>query len=140
MELTSRDAVPDLLGHVVPELKEQADAAADLDLYDFLKDVFTDGFLIPKLFSVEADGTDGDVLKRCFRFVEILLASPDTSIGAAAVFQVIEPLFDDERLLVASFPEMGEEALAIAVDTIDPNRLSSDARHALQPYLGKPAQ
>ncbi|MFE6963073.1 hypothetical protein [Streptomyces sp. NPDC057696] len=140
MEVKSRDAIADLLGHVVPELKEQADAAADLDLYDFLKDVFTDGFLIERLCSVEADGTDGDVLKRCFRFVEILLASPDTSIGAAAVFQVIEPLFADERLLVASFPEMGQEALAVAVATLDPDRLSSDARQALQPYLGKPAQ
>ncbi|MFE6759991.1 hypothetical protein ACFVDQ_41420 [Streptomyces sp. NPDC057684] len=124
----------------MPELKEQADAAADLDLYDFLKDVFTDGFLIERLCSVEADGTDGDVLKRCFRFVEILLASPDTSIGAAAVFQVIEPLFADERLLVASFPEMGQEALAVAVATLDPDRLSSDARQALQPYWGKPSQ
>ncbi|MFE6805085.1 hypothetical protein ACFVEN_25865 [Streptomyces sp. NPDC057681] len=140
MEVKSRDAIADLLGHVVPELKEQADAAADLDLYDFLKDVFTDGFLIERLCSVEADGTDGDVVKRCFRFVEILLASPDTSIGAAAVFQVIEPLFADERLLVASFPEMGQEALAVAVATLDPDRLSSDARQALQPYLGKPAQ
>ncbi|MFB6679929.1 hypothetical protein ACFCWG_47635 [Streptomyces sp. NPDC056390] len=124
----------------MPELKEQADAAADLDLYDFLKDVFTDGFLIPRLCSVEADDTDADVLNSCFRFVEILLASPDTSIGAAAVFQVIEPLFADERLLVASFPEMGQEALAVAVATLDPERLSSDARQALQPYLGKPAQ
>ncbi|MEV7402349.1 hypothetical protein AB0N93_18440 [Streptomyces sp. NPDC091267] len=137
MEVTSRDAIPDLLGQVVPELKEQAQATADLDLYDFLKDVFTDGFLIPRLCPVKADG---DVLRRCFRFVEILLASPDTSIGAAAVFQVIEPLFDDERLLVASFPEMGEEALAVAVNTLDPDRLSSEARHYLQPYLGKSAQ
>lgn len=140
MEVTSRDAIPGLLGQMVPELKEQAQAAADLDLYDFLKDVFTDGFLIPKLCSVTADGTDDDVLKRCFRFVELLLASPDTSIGAAAVFQVIEPLFDEERLLVASFPKMGAEALSIAVDTIVPGRLSPDARHDLQPYLGKSSQ
>jgi hypothetical protein len=137
MEVTSRDAVPELLGQVVPELKAQAEAAADLDLYDFLKDVFTDGFLIPRLCSGEADG---DVLKRCFRFVEFLLASPDPSIGAAAVFQVIEPLFENERLLVAAFPEMGEQALAVAVDTLDPDRLSSDARHDLRPYLGRPAQ
>ncbi|MFD5124074.1 hypothetical protein [Streptomyces sp. NPDC058385] len=125
---------------MVPELKEPAQAAADLDLYDFLKDVFTDGFLIPRLCSMAADGADDDVLKRCFRFVEVLLTSPDTSIGAAAVFQVIEPLFDEERLLVASFPQMGTEALAVAVDTIDPDRLSSDARRSLQPYLGKPDQ
>ncbi|MFV5995287.1 hypothetical protein ACNPQM_23300 [Streptomyces sp. NPDC056231] len=85
-----------------------------------------------------ADGTDDDVLKRCFRFVELLLASPDISIGAAAVFQVIEPLFDEERLLVASFPQMGGDALAVAVGTIDPDRLSSEARRALPPYLGKP--
>ncbi|MFJ8978086.1 hypothetical protein [Streptomyces sp. NPDC102282] len=125
---------------MVPELREQAQAAADLDLFDFLKEVFTDGFLIPKLCSVTMDGTDGDVLTRCFRFVEFLLASSDTWIGAAAVFQVIEPLFDEERLLVASFPRMGAKALAVAVDTIDPDRLSRDARQALQPYLGKPDQ
>ncbi|MEU0068040.1 hypothetical protein ABZ027_00445 [Streptomyces sp. NPDC006332] len=140
MEVTSRDAVPGLLGEMVPELQDQAKAAAGLDLYDFLKDVFTEGFLIPKLCASATDGPDGDVLKRCFRFVEILLASPDTSIGAAALFQVIEPLFDEERLLVASFPEMGEEALAIAVGTLDPDRLSSSARHALRPYLGRPDQ
>ncbi|MGW8688671.1 hypothetical protein ACWGNN_48350 [Streptomyces sp. NPDC055817] len=140
MEVNSRDAIPGLLGQMVPELKEQAQAAEDLDLYDFLKDVFTDGFLIPRLCSMTADGADDDVLKRCFRFVELLLASPDTSIGAAAVFQVIEPLFDEEPLLVASFPQMGGEVLAVAVGTIDPDRLSPQARRALQPYLGKPNQ
>jgi hypothetical protein len=140
MEGNSRDAVSGLLGEMVPELKDQAVSAAGMDLYDFLKDVFTDGFLIPKLCSAAADSADGDVLRRCFHFVEILLASPDTSIGAAAVFQVIEPLFDEERLLVASFPHMGKEALAVAVDTLDPDRLSSSARHALRPYLEKPDQ
>ncbi|MEU6658868.1 hypothetical protein [Streptomyces sp. NPDC046821] len=136
MEAKSREAIPGLLGDLVPELKERAEAEANLDLYDFLKDVFTDGFLIPRLCSPRAGGADGDVLERCFRFVEVLLASPDASIRAAAAFQVIEPLFDDERLLTASFPEMGEAALALAVDTLDPDRLSSGARQALQAYLG----
>ncbi|MFJ9034661.1 hypothetical protein ACIRQP_40735 [Streptomyces sp. NPDC102274] len=120
---------------MVPEVKEQAEAAADLDLYDFLKDVFTDGFLVPLLNSAQTHGADDGVLTRCFRFVEILLTSPDASIRSAAAFQVIEPLFDDERLLVASFPEMGEEALAIAADTLDLDRISSDARSILRPYL-----
>ncbi|MET4642060.1 MULTISPECIES: hypothetical protein [Streptomyces] len=75
MEVEFRGAIPALLGHVAPEVKEQAEAAADLNLYDFLKDVFTDGFLVPLLYSAQRDGADDDVLTRCFRFVEILLTS-----------------------------------------------------------------
>ncbi|ROQ66571.1 hypothetical protein EDD93_0979 [Streptomyces sp. 840.1] len=123
---------------MVPEVQEQAEAASDLDLYDFLKDVFTDGLLVPLLHSAQThDAADG-ALARCFRFVEILLTSPDASIRSAAAFQVIEPLFDDERLLVASFPAMGEEALAVAADTLDLDRISSDARSVLRPYLSCP--
>ncbi|MFI6863180.1 hypothetical protein ACIBKZ_25345 [Streptomyces sp. NPDC050421] len=138
MEVTSRAAIPALLGHVVPEVKEQADAAAGADLYDFLKDVFTDGFLVPLLRSARTGGADDDVLTRCFRFVEILLTSHDASIRSAAAFQVIDPLFADERLLVASFPEMEEETLAIAADTLDLDRVSPDARSILRPYLSGP--
>lgn len=139
MEVESRAAIPALLGRVVPEVQEQAEAASDLDLYDFLKDVFTDGFLVPLLHSTHTHGAAADgVLARCFRFVEMLLTSTDASIRSAAAFQVIEPLFDDERLLVASFPAMGEEALAIAADTLDLDRISSDARSVLRPYLSGP--
>lgn len=46
---------------------------------------------------------------------------------------MIDPLLDDERLLVAAFLEMGREALTIAADILDLDWISSHARSILRP-------
>ncbi|MFE4538585.1 SMI1/KNR4 family protein [Streptomyces scopuliridis] len=54
----------------------------------------------------------------------------------AGYFQVVEPLFSSEELLVAAVPVMGEENLRLTLTELDTERLSSRARAALAEHHG----
>ncbi|MCX4586540.1 hypothetical protein [Streptomyces sp. NBC_01481] len=139
-----RREIPGLLLRMVPESRRIIEAAAGapagqavsgsmewFDLYDFLSAVFR-GLLSPALTE---KNRDDDLLARSFDFVETVLRSSNESVSGAGYFQVVEPLFGSEDLLVAAVPVMREETLRLTLSELDTERLSSGARAALVDYL-----
>jgi hypothetical protein len=140
-----RRQIPGLLLRMVPETRVLLEAAASapaeqavvgemewFDLYDFLSDVFFRGVLRPALAEEEPDE---DMLDRSFDFTETILRSSNESVSGAVYFQVVEPLFGSEELLVAAIPLMREETLRLTLSELDPDRLSSASRDALATFL-----
>ncbi|MDQ1050507.1 hypothetical protein [Streptomyces sp. V4I2] len=140
-----RRQIPGLLLRMVPETRVLLEAAASapagqavvgemewFDLYEFLSDVFFRRVLRPALTEEEPNE---DLLRRSFDFTETLLRSSNESVSGAAYFQVVEPLFGSEELLVAAIPLMREETLRLTLSELDPGRLSSASRDALANFL-----
>jgi hypothetical protein len=141
----NRRQIPGLLLRMVPESRGPIETAVGVsaeqavvgdmdwfDLYDFLSGVFFRGVVRPALLEEERKS---DLLGRIFDFVEMLLRSSNESVSGAAYFQVVEPLFGSEDLLVAAMPLMQEEALRLTLSELDPERLSPASREALADFL-----
>lgn len=145
MDITQRREIPPLLLQLVPESGQNISAAAGgpaeevvagefdwIDFYDFLSSVFYRGLLLPELQNADPDA---DLLDRCFKFVEILLASPIESISTGAYFETLEPLFENESLLVSAFPLLGVKSRGLVRTRLDETRLSEAARQKLSPFM-----
>jgi hypothetical protein len=56
-------------------------------------------------------------------------------VASAAFYQLVEPLYASEELLVAAIPLMQPEMLRVTLDDMAADRLSAPARAALADYL-----
>lgn len=144
MSITERRRIPSVLEALVPEcsgiLHEflgmsptelEADDSAWYDLYDFLFEIVYRRLIRPEL-ERDAEVRRIEFLNKCFMFVENLLLSSVASISDAAYFECIEPLFEDEALLVSAFPVLKDEARRVLIHDLDPEKISTEALRALK--------
>ncbi|MFB7165863.1 hypothetical protein [Streptomyces sp. NPDC056242] len=142
-----RHQIPGLLLIMVPESREGIEAVAGMsaeqavsgdldwfDLYDFLRAVVFRDLVRPELLTPEAK-RDKELLGRCAEFTENLLMNSTQSVASAAFYQLVEPLYESEELLVAAIPLMPPEMLRVTREELAEERLSARTRSVLAGYL-----
>ncbi|GAA1240976.1 MULTISPECIES: hypothetical protein [Streptomyces] len=142
-----RHQIPGLLLIMVPESRDGIEAVAGMsaeqavsgdlgwfDLYDFLRDVVFRDLVRPELLAPEAE-RDTELLGRCAEFAENLLLNSTQPVASAVFYQLVEPLYASEELLVAAIPQMQPEMLRVTFEDMAVDRLSASARAALADYL-----
>ncbi|MFF2507815.1 hypothetical protein ACFVTY_31295 [Streptomyces sp. NPDC058067] len=142
-----RHQIPGLFLRAVPEARAGIEAQAGrpaeaavtrsadwFDLYDFLREVAYRGVIKPALLTPEAE-RDTELLSRCAQFTEELLVNSSETVASAAFFQLIEPLYASEDLLIAAIPLMLPQTLHATLEDLAVDRLSTQTQAALAPYL-----
>ncbi|MFE5049651.1 hypothetical protein ACFRAI_25425 [Streptomyces sp. NPDC056637] len=142
-----RHQIPGLLLIMVPESRDGIEAVAGMsaeqavsgdlgwfDLYDFLRDVVFRDLVRPELLTPEAE-RDTELLARCAEFGENLLLNSTQPVASAVFYQLVEPLYASEELLVAAIPLMQPEMLRVTLEDMAVDRLSVPARERLAGYL-----
>ncbi|MEU6663644.1 hypothetical protein [Streptomyces sp. NPDC046821] len=131
--------VPEARGGIEAQAGLPAEAAVArseewFDLYDFLREVVYRGLVRPALRTPAAE-RDAELLGRCAWFAEELFVNSTETVASAAFFQLVEPLYASEDLLVAAIPLMLPRTLHVALEDLDVDRLTPGARADLAPYL-----
>jgi hypothetical protein len=85
-------------------------------LYRLLAECFTTPVLMPEL---ESDSPDGELLGRCWDFVETIVAHPSEHVSGAVYFEVLDQLLLDRGLVEAAWPYMKERTRASTLLMLD---------------------
>ncbi|MFF2312969.1 hypothetical protein ACFVVJ_17085 [Streptomyces albidoflavus] len=87
-----------------------------VDTFDLLGDALAQPIIVPELGK---QTPDADLLRRCFEYTELLLASPSSALRDAAYFQILEALLDENVPYAKAFPYMKSRTLQRALRMLD---------------------
>ncbi|MEU3835321.1 hypothetical protein [Streptomyces microflavus] len=123
------ESVPSLLLRTVPESGKfiaekygmpagQAVLAEDswVDLYEVLTETLMEPLVLPQLRSSDPDG---ELLRRCFDFLEQVVDHSSEHVRGAVYFEVLEPLLNPGTLVEDSFPYMKERMRKGTLEMLD---------------------
>ncbi|MDI1455878.1 hypothetical protein NHG22_18955 [Streptomyces sp. ATE26] len=127
-EITTAE-IPPLLLRMIPESADSIAETYDLPaekavltenarvrLYRLLAECFTTPVLMPEL---ESDTPDTELLRRCWDFVETIVAHPSEHISGAVYFEVLEQLLNADGLVETAWPYMKDRTRARTVQMLD---------------------
>ncbi|NUV77827.1 hypothetical protein [Streptomyces fungicidicus] len=125
----SREYAPALLLEMIPEAAEHiaelyempAEEAVKtehptVDTFDLLGDALARPIIVPEL---REQTPDADLLRRCFDYTELLLASPSLLLREAAYFQILEALLGENVPYAKAFPYMRSRTRQRALRMLD---------------------